>query len=300
VSAPSPDLAAQAPAADRPPKVVYVMGAGRSGSTILGTTLGNCTDIFFAGELARWHRRAGEPLAGAERERFWRAVREEVEIDVDSLGPEVRCLQQSSGLFRVGSWRAQRRLRPRFRSASEDLYRAIARTAAVRYVVDSSHFPRRARELQSLPGIELYLLFLVRDAQGVVASYNRRDVVQGPKFNTLATNAYLWLTYLLSLFVFLRQPRERRLFVRHDAFVADPERVLREILDGIGSSAGIPDLGALRTDRAFLGNRMVKSSVVALERKPTAPPKRSRVTTLLQLPWRAVFSLLRPRVTGAR
>jgi Sulfotransferase family len=302
VSGPSPDPAVHAPSGDplQRPKVVYVMGAGRSGSTILGTALGNCANIFFCGELARWHRRSGKPLAGVEREQFWRAVRQEVEIDAASLGPDVRYLQQSSNLFRVATWPAQRRLRERFRRASEDLYRAIARTSEATYVVDTSHFPRRARELQSLGGIDLYLLFLVRDPQSVVASYGRRDVVQGPKFNTLATNAYLWLTYSLSLLIFLRQPRERRLFVRHEAFIADPERVLREILDRIGSSADLPDLTALRMDLAFLGNRMVRGRVVALDRQPTVPLKQSRITTLLQLPWRAVFSRLQPRATNSR
>ena len=67
--------------ADPPPsparlKVIYVMGAGRSGSTILGVTLGNCERFFFAGELDKWLARSGVPqLEDAERIRFWSAVR---------------------------------------------------------------------------------------------------------------------------------------------------------------------------------------------------------------------------------
>lgn len=275
------------------PKVVYVMGAGRSGSTILGITLGNCENVFFAGELARWYKRAGRPLGGVERERFWGAVRKEVDVGADLLGSEVQCLQQSSALFRPGSWPRQRRLRERYRRSSEDLLRAVARTAKATHVVDTSHFPRRARELQTLDGIEMYLLFLVRNPKSIVASYGRRDVVQGPKFSTLVTNAYLWLTYLLSLFVFLRHPRDRRLFVCHEDFVEDPEGVLREILGCISSRAAIPDLTALRTDSAFLGNRVVRSGVVSLKSKPESPLRGSRVTAFLQLPWMAVFRRLK-------
>ena len=281
------------------PKVIYVMGAGRSGSTILGITLGNCADVFFAGELARWYRRAGRPLTGArdpERERFWRAVRGELDVDVgvEGLGGEVGVLQRSSALFQIGSWPAQRRLRGRYRSACEDLFQAIARTAGKGCIVDTSHFPRRARAMQALGGIDLYLLFLVRDPQGVVASYRRRDVVQGPRFGVLATNAYLWLTYLLSTYVFLRHPSERRLLVRHEDFVANPEGVLREILDHIGSSADIPDLNALQPGPAFLANRLANAEVVALRSRLETRAHGSRVTALLHLPWRFVFSCLRP------
>ncbi|HEX4467726.1 MAG TPA: hypothetical protein VH025_11110, partial [Solirubrobacteraceae bacterium] len=42
-------------------KVLYVMGAGRSGSTILGVMLGNCEGIFYAGELDKWLPREGRP-----------------------------------------------------------------------------------------------------------------------------------------------------------------------------------------------------------------------------------------------
>src|ERR1700722_13603799 len=67
-----------APAPARP-QVMYVMGAGRSGSTILGVTLGNCPGVFYAGELDAWLARSGEPqLSDPERDAFWGEVRANV------------------------------------------------------------------------------------------------------------------------------------------------------------------------------------------------------------------------------
>ena len=61
------------------PQVVYVMGSGRSGSTILGLALGNCDGVFYAGELDNWLVRSGTPvLGGLERTRFWSTVRDDV------------------------------------------------------------------------------------------------------------------------------------------------------------------------------------------------------------------------------
>ena len=133
----------------------------------------------------------------------------------------------------------------------------------------------------------------MRDPHSVVASWGREDVIE-PQFGERKANAYLWLTYLLSLYAFLRQPRDRRLLVRHESFVSDPEGVLRDILQWLGSPAGVPDLSSLETGVPFWGNRVVKSDVVTLEARQALEPRRSRMTTLLQLPWRAVFSLLRP------
>jgi hypothetical protein len=283
------------PAGERP-KVIYVMGAGHSGSTILGMTLGNCSGVFFAGEIARWLRYDGQPrLPGEERARFWRRVREDVEVPEELLGPGARALERSSAAFRPLSKLSQRRLRVLYRRVSTDLFRAIARTADATHVVDTSHFPRRARALQSLEEIDLYLVFVVRDPQSVIASYAREDVPHKQTWKPLTANAYLWLTYILSVLVFVGHPRRRRLFVRHEEFVADPASVIAAILSRAESPAAVPDISALRTGLAFQGNRLLRTDgEISLRGQPDQSPRRSTVTALLHLPWRVVFSRLGP------
>jgi Sulfotransferase family len=279
------------------PKVVYVMGAGRSGSTILGVALGNCANMFFAGELNKWLPRSGTPsLADPERVNFWSAIRAELEDASGLFGYGASCLERSSSLFHIRNWPLRRRLRSRYRVIAEELYGAIARRAHVTHVVDTSHYPLRARELQSLAGVDLYLVYLVRDPQSVVASLGRKDVVER-SFGMAAANTYLWLTNLLSSYVFLRHPRERRLFVRHEEFCADPEGVVGEILYCVDSPAAVPDMtAALRTGLPLHGNRLTRSELVTVSGRDGAPRQRSPMTTLLQLPWAAVFRLLRPAV----
>jgi hypothetical protein len=278
------------------PKVIYVMGAGRSGSTILGVTLGNCEDVFFAGELDKWLGKAGHPpLAGDERERFWKEVREEIDAG-DLLGGRARRMERSSALLHPRNWAARRRMRQRYRRVAEELYSAVARIAGVTYVVDTSHYPLRAKELQHLDGVDMFLLFVVRDPHSVVASFGRDDVVER-RFGVLTTNLYLWLTYLLSMWTFLRHPRDQRLFVRHEEFLADPPAVVGQILERAGAPASTPDLTRLRTGLPFQGNRLVRSEVVALEHGASKPQQVSLVTSLFQLPWSAMLSWLRPRTS---
>jgi LPS sulfotransferase NodH len=218
------------------PRVLYIMGAGRSGSTILGVALGNCAGAVYAGELDKWLLRSGvPPLSGSERAAFWEQVREHVDGE-DMFGSHAGALERSSSLLRPRQWGQRRRLRERYREVAEALYQAIARVAGATAVVDSSHYPLRAAQLQGVRGIELYLIFLVRDPHAVVASFDRVDVRER-HFGVPTTNLYLWLTHLVALFVFLRHPRERRMLVSYEDLLADPQAVLRGILDRVGLPA---------------------------------------------------------------
>lgn len=276
------------------PKVIYVMGAGRSGSTILGVTLGNCSGVFFAGELDRWFARSGVPRrAEPELRRFWDQILPLVEDAQALFDSRTGWIERSSAALDPRKLATRRRLRRRYRLGSERLYRAIASVTGATHIVDTSHYPLRARALQALPGVELYLLFLVRDPQRVVASLGRDDVVER-RFDVPTSNAYLWLTHLLATRVFLRHPRERRMFVRHEEFLADPDGVIRQLLDWAGSSAPPPPLGSLSVGVPFHGNRLIDAELVELQPPPRTPEPRSRITALLQLPWRAVFSTLAP------
>ena len=277
------------------------MGSGRSGSTILGVALGNCEGVFYAGELDNWLPRAGEPLlGGTERTRFWRAVRERVPGASELFGRDCqRLFERSSAALRPHRWRERRRLRGRYRRVAEDLYGAIAGVAGATHVVDTAHFPLRARELQKLESIELYLVYLIRDPQAVVASFNlhfdRGDVAER-RLRTLLTNANLWLTHLLSLFVFLRHPRARRVLLRHEDLLADPEGALRDLLARLDCPAGLPDLDSLSTGFPLNGNRFIGCERVALRRRVLPPRRDSPLTGLLQAPWSFVLARLRPAV----
>jgi hypothetical protein len=287
-------------------KVLYVMGAGRSGSTILGVALGNCNGVFFAGELDKWFAREGKPRREDPALRaFWREVLGRLGDVQDVFAARTGWLERSSALLDPRKWRTRRRLRARYRDVSQQLFLVLAELTQAPCVVDTSHYPLRARELQALEEIELHVLYLVREPHRVVASLARRDVAER-RFGAVAANAYLWLTNVLSLLVFLRQPSDRRLLVRHEDFLADPRGVLAQILGaGAGAEAeagpheAIPDFERLRTGLAFHGNRLLGAELVALSSRPETTARRSPLTTALQAPWRAVFARLAPATHAA-
>jgi Sulfotransferase family len=281
-------------------KVIYVMGAARSGSTILGVTLGNCENIFYAGELGKWLVKSGissvRSVRRSQRARFWSTVRANVEEAEDLFGEETQdVLEKSQSLFRVHKWPMRRQLRDPYRRIAEDLYFAIGRAAGVTHIVDTSSLPLRARQVQQLDKIDLYLVFLVRDPQRVVASF--ADPVSQFSKSKVVTNAYIWLTNMLSMFVFLRHPRDRRLFVRYEDFIANPRSTIGHILRIVDLPAAVPDLSRLSSGIPFEGNRrVIRQEEVSLRDHDESPPSTSLLTGLVQLPWRALLSRMRPIV----
>lgn len=289
----------------RGPRVLYVMGAGRSGSTTLGITLGNCGELFFAGELDNWLPRSGLPqVEDAERLAFWDQVRARL---ADPEGAEQlygtesqHLLERSASLMRVHRGPARRRLRRRYRAVAADLYRAVSSASGKPGVVDTSHYPLRARELQRAEGFDLRLLFLVRDPGSVVASFSRRDVSEFRK-SPLHANLYLWVTHLLCLLVFLRHPRERRLLVRYEDFIADPAAVVTRILEAGGcADTAPPDFSALRVGAPLQGNRVTREETISLRTGSDPMGGRSPLTRVLQAPMMALLGRLRPATGSGR
>lgn len=283
------------------PKVIYVMGSGRSGSTILGVALGNCRDVFFVGELDRWLPGGGRPvLGGRERRAFWRAVAERVDVPEELRSARARdTLERAAGPLRPRGWRGRRRMRRQWRSVTGELLDAISEVSGAGHIVDTSHFPLRARELRGIPGVDVYLLFLTRDPRTMLSSFVRRlgpnEIFERVRL-TVSTNLDLWLTHLLAVLVFVTHPRERRLFLRFEDLTAEPQRVLGEVLRAVGLPGEVPDLTRLDTGLALGGNALLRSETVSLKGDTRRPGRGSRLTELLQAPLTALMSRMRPAV----
>lgn len=170
-------------------RVVYVMGAGRSGSTVLDVVLGSHPEVFGTGELIHVFREeamhrancaCGEPRDVCP---IWTQVRSRWcdltgRSDITDHRELYRhfCHIQSFDLG-IRSWVRLRR-RPSRQSEqlrvclqqTEALYRSIAEVSGRRVIVESSKNPLRARLLCLIPELDVRLIHLVRDARGVAWS----------------------------------------------------------------------------------------------------------------------------------
>ena len=274
-------------ATDAPVRVLYIVGAGRSGSTVLDIVLGNHPEIQSVGELRNlpysgWAggRATRSPYCSCGRTvaecPFWSAVRREW---VARVGEEdaraYPALQSSFERYRSLPRLVLELLRgpsPEFRAYARltgALFEAIRTASGKAVVVDSSKNPLRALTLSMAPGVDLHLVHLVRDARGVVSSRKKafkkdheaglaRDIEPQPAWNS----AVFWLLInLLSGWVRRRLGAGRSARVRYEDFVAHPRRALVEIgpvagLDLAGLAGEVSGGEALEVGHNVGGNRL--------------------------------------------
>jgi hypothetical protein len=300
------------------PKVLYVVGWGRSGSTILDNLLGEIDGFFSAGELTYLWKRGllrgrrcgcGVPVARCE---VWSAVLERgfgypASGDIDPS--RVVEWQEATTQLRH-TWRLLR-ARPdepprspalrAYLGATRRLYVAIAEVTGARVVVDSSKRPPDAAGLRLMAEIPAYYLHLVRDPRAVAYSWERKKarsdsqgpaemVTHGPVDSTL--NWVAWNAAAESLR--RRVAPERWMSLRYEDFIANPRDSLVAILNFVGAdSSSLPfeddHTARLGTNHTASGNpSRFASGLVKLRSDDEWITRQARlsrlVTTTLALP----------------
>ena len=245
-------------------KLLYIAGAGRSGTTLLDILVGEQNGFFSAGELRwiwwgridGWQCGCGRRLDACD---FWNEVMA-IAYERPSAGqvdvPGFLRLQQKTVRlhFLPRILMQSPRKRPRWSGLREyadianRLYSGIARTSGARVVVDSSKNSPEAALMRLLPDVDPYLIHLVRDPRGVANSMKRKVKMEPnaektfdqPRHSTV-TSALIWdRKNLAAELTNLRFPKERKMMVRYEDVVSDPREVIERIARFVGEpSAGI-------------------------------------------------------------
>jgi hypothetical protein len=231
-------------------KVLYIIGKGRSGSTLLNSVLGQADGLVSVGELVhlwelgvlkRWRCGCGKRVVECP---VWSRVLAML-ADDGSLDPE-ELLRRQNEVLSWGNLPRLFRQRPgapsgwpaldEYVAVSGRLYRAIASVTGARCIVESTKLPVAPTALGLVPGIESYFVHLVRDPRAVVYSWTRTKSwdLEGeepmPRFGPAYTTASWWLRNLLSEVVTRRRGQARSLVVRYEDFVTNPRDVVASIL----------------------------------------------------------------------
>jgi hypothetical protein len=315
--------AASSASAASPPlvDVLYVGGAGRSGSTVLAILLGRWPEFVAAGGVNNlWERGlqrnflcgCGLPFRDCE---FWTRVGEEAfggwdAIDVNAI---VR-LQRFVTRYRNWPWYLAPEVRPHFFARATQygvyvsrVYAAIASVSGSRVVIDTSHDVSPAFLLWRTPGVRLRILHLVRDSRGVAFSLSKR--VLRPEATATETfmptyspaqASFEWTVANLP-FELVHSRSLPRLRIRYESLVASPSAEMARIAHFIGvdpsqSQLALLDEGPVEVPENHMisGNphRLGRSALqVRLddEWRRAMRPRDRMLVSLLTLPLRAAY-----------
>ncbi len=243
-------------------RVLCITGSSRSGSTILGTALGQIDGFFCAGEMQRiwdegWlvdeHCSCGDPILSCSH---WAGVFREVIGEYDpNMARRIRRARNSVvrlyGLPRLLSAQSLGHLPAAVQdyvSLTERLYHTIRQRTGCNVIVDTSKYPTYSYLLRLAPSLDVRVVHLVRDARAVAYSWQRvksYPTAKGVRYmerHTAPRSAAAWnvLNGLADL-LWERETARFRL-IRYEDFVADPRRTFQVILDLAGQPEAVPPL----------------------------------------------------------
>lgn len=248
-------------------KVLYIAGSGRSGSTILCQILGEIDGFFCGGELSDfWDRYLGENrlcACGVEFRacKVWSRV---LQRGMPGIGPAeaFRIARLHMGVGRTQHLPflllpplrgiIQQRL-TEYRTRLADLYCAIGAETGCSVLLDSSKFPSYGWILGRVPGVELFVVHLIRDPRAVAYSWARRrpsvhpdQNIETPRFGP-ASSSLRWLARNILTARLWRSDPEHYFLLRYEDFVADPRAAVERILGFVRvRSASVPFVGSHR------------------------------------------------------
>ena len=299
------------PADPHPLDVVFVAGAGRSGTTLLDLMLGQVPGFFSCGELAYvWDRSFREDQLCGCGERFhacpfWTEVADRAfggfdRLDLDAIGHLTARVHRNRWLAgRVLAAQDGRALLAYSPYVSR-LLRAIRAVSGCEVLVDSTKEPFQGAVLRST-GARVHIVHLVRDARAVAWSWQRRKVrteihwkreemeVYPPRRAALHWDKRLLQVEALRL---LGAPMQT---LRYEDLVSDPAASLRLVLERLGRPrADLPFVDGhqvtLGVNHTVSGNpmRFSRGAITVAgdtEWQEKMDPGHRALVTVLGLPW---------------
>ncbi len=232
-------------------KLLYVVGLGRSGSTVLSNSLGQVGGFFSGGELNFiWrHNVLEKRLCGCGRPfhecPVWMEVMDEAFDGMDKVDArEMMRLAHSGTRTRhiplMLSPRGEGVLRERLEEFLNNygrLYEAIGSVTGSRVVVDSSKEPAHGYTMGLVPGVDLRVLHLVRDPRAAAYSWLKKKPQPDSETREFMfrqnpiKSSTMWNFWNASAEAFWRRSPGKYLRVRYEDFVADPRGSFTDILD---------------------------------------------------------------------
>lgn len=202
------------------PKVVLIAGAAHGGTTITNMMLGQHPDIFATGKLRNFPH--GEVFT---------------EANVCSCGaPAADCpfWLELRRQYRPVQDRPEQEKLPR-------LYDLITQLSGRPFVGDVTHNVGYAQLLQSIGGIDLYLVHVVRDGRAVVYSRIRKDLRTGvlgtsgwQRMRRVARVSRRWVWQIKQYARLEKQLGAKAVRVSYEDICSNPRAALRPVGDCLG------------------------------------------------------------------
>ena len=259
-------------------KVIYILGTGRSGTTVIDIVVGNNDDIFSCGELVRYSELKAEPHGfppDSENYIFWKNIEQKLFDRLPSSHDELFRISRKLefhpsfffNLFKLTSRKNKQLYKKYINTFFDILFESIEQNI----VVDSSKYAGRGLGLLRALKYDLFIIYVVRDPVRVINAFAKTDVEQMPKKYWVA-NIYYFLINFICRIVTMMAKKPRVYPLKYENFLSNPAKELENIQEAFGidlsrSIQTVSENGDFEVGHLFEGNRIRLQKTLRLKKE---------------------------------
>ncbi len=237
--------------------LIYILGGGHSGSTLLDFIISTSSEVYGVGELSFLDQYIGTAPASYKLTMgrtctcgehmddcpFWKSV---------SIGPDENIVKIESFLesFKIflnilNPYEHLFQFKVKI-GKNKKVYDKIFDAAQkikpdIKYLLDSSKDPRRLYELiqdESIPNRNIWIIHLVRDGRGYIHSHQKSTrKTQGLKVRTTPYYVSEWLLINIISKIMIKKYRLNAFHISYDMFCQNPKSILSFLTDWLNISS---------------------------------------------------------------
>jgi hypothetical protein len=248
--------------------LIYIIGAGRSGTTLLDIILGNNSDSISLGEINRYFLRNGVPpkrKTTSDVGKFWFGYNSKFgscfQNDFTHMKEVFRRHEYHSNIFKAFNKYAE----TDYINTLKAQYNILKEHTDKNVLIESSKYPGRAINLSNFLKAEDLLLkfvYLKKDPVSVIESFKKTQIEQPSKGFLNANLYYLLVNIICELtIVLLRKRGHHTTVIKYEDLLEDPQNTLLKIQKDLDLNLNdiihkINQKSTLTTGFLFDGNRI--------------------------------------------
>jgi hypothetical protein len=248
-------------------KIIYLLGAGRSGTTLLGTILNSHSKICTIGEMHQFpdyllNNKAcscGDKLTQCE---FWRTIIKLTDfsgIDLENLERTVKQKESHTNILKL---LFKTKVDEPYLKFHNLIFESISKQHKEQLLLDSSKYIARYLLLKKSDKLNIKGIYVTRDVRGVINSFSKK--VQTPK-SAIGTIIYYML---INSFAELLSLMDKDIIkIKYEDFINAPLPTLNKIYNHVLNPQEKAESISKIFDMPHIigGNRMKKKSKITIE-----------------------------------
>jgi hypothetical protein len=194
-------------------KLIYIVGSGHCGSTLLDMILGAHSKVFGAGEIQnlKFENKCAclKYISDCEK---WKSLKGKINPEnLTIFRDKINFLKNSDNFYFL-------------KNKKNILDNIIKNNPEIEFIVDSSKDIDRLEFLLKYSNLDIYVIHLVRDGRAVSWSYIR-------KYKKVFPWIFKWFLSNLKIEIFKKRHSKKKLiFIKYENFIEDPEKEIKKIL----------------------------------------------------------------------